>query len=270
MRSPLAIALSNPYNLAILALSVAAGLVSAWWLFPIGLVLWGTMVAIIANDPSLRINYNMQSRTATLSPRFQAGFSRVVRSQMRIFNSLLGANQRTRHALEPVQNEVESLVEHVYTVCQQMMAAENYLSVVQGNADYEGQRALLVLSLGGITDPGAKREKEEAIKALDERLQEIKDMAGLLSRAEAQVGSLASAMDGMLAEITGGGFAGRRIGQEQHQVALPGEPGGGFDRHAGLLHLHLHVDQPGLAIPGAHLSATGATGPARDRTGSEG
>jgi hypothetical protein len=201
MQSPLATALSNPYNLAILALSVIAGMVSAWWLFPIGLVLWGIMVATIANDKSLRINYNMQARTATLSSRFQGGYSKVVRSQMRIFNSVLRSNGRTRRALEPVQNEVETLVEHVYAVCQQMMAVENYLTVAQGNTDFEGERALLVLSLGNVTDPGVKHEKEEAIKALDGRIQEVKGMAGLLNRAEGQVANQASALDGVLAEI---------------------------------------------------------------------
>lgn len=175
---------------------------AAWWLFPIGLVLWAIMVALVANDKSLRINYNMQARTGTLSSRFQGVYTKVVRSQMRIFNSLLSASWRTRRALEPVQNEVEILVDHVYTVCQQMMAPENYLRVSQqGNTDFEGQRALLVLSLGGALDPVVKKEKEDAIHALDDRIQEVKDMAAMLDRVEAQLTNLSATMDAMLAEI---------------------------------------------------------------------
>lgn len=202
MHSPLATAFSNPYTLGTLFLAAAAGMFAAWWLFPIGLVLWAIMMALIANDKSLRINYNMQARTGTLSARFQGVYTKVVRSQMRIFNSLLSASWRTRRALEPVQNEVEVLVDHVYTVCQQMMAPENYLRVSQqGNTDFEGQRALLVLSLGGAADPVVKKEKEDAIHALDARIQEVKDMASMLDRVEAQLTNLSATMDAMLAEI---------------------------------------------------------------------
>ncbi len=201
MRSPLLLALFNPVNLAMLGLSAAAGLLAAWWLFPLGLVLWGIMVARIANDRSLRINYDMQARLGTLSPRFQKVYDKVVRSQMRIFTSLLSASGRTRRALAPIQAEVEALTNLVYAVCQQMTAPENYLKVSKMNTDLEGERALLVMSLDGITDPVVKREKQEALQALDSSLQKNKHIAAMLDRVEAQLSSLVNVLDASLAEI---------------------------------------------------------------------
>lgn len=201
MRSPLLVALFNPLNLALLALAVLAGLIAAWWLFPLGLVFWLIMVAVIAADKSLRINYDMQARSGTLSTRFQKLYDKVVRSQMRIFTSLLSASGRTRRALAPVQTELETLTNRVYAVCQQMTAPENYLKVSKMSSDLEGERALLVLSLDGLTDPLVKREKEEALRALDNRLQKNKAIAALLDRMEAQLSSVVNAMDATLADV---------------------------------------------------------------------
>jgi len=200
MRSPLAVALSNSTSLAILGLSILAGLMAAWWLMPLGLIFWGISLAAIAGNKALRINYNMQAGTQTLSARFQTPYANVVRAQARIFNLLSSLSGRTRRALGPVQDEIEALVNHTYVVCQRMTAPENYLKISQ-NTDYEGQRALLVLSLGGITDPIVKREKQDAIKALEARLEELKQIDAMLDQAETTVSGLSATMESLLATI---------------------------------------------------------------------
>jgi hypothetical protein len=201
MRSPLAIALFHPLNLVVLAWSVAAGLIAAWWLFPVGLLLWLIMVASIATDRSLRFTYDMQARTGTLSPRFQKLYDQVMRSHDRIAKSLVSASGRTRRALAPVQAEVETLTNRVYTACQQMTGPENYLKIANSNSDVEGERALLVLSLDGITDPVVKKEKEEALRAVENRAQKNKAIAAMLDRMEAQLSSVVSALDATLADV---------------------------------------------------------------------
>ena len=59
MRSPLVTALFHGLNPAMFALAVLAGLVAAWWLFPIGLILWMIMVWRIASDRSIRLDYDI-------------------------------------------------------------------------------------------------------------------------------------------------------------------------------------------------------------------
>jgi hypothetical protein len=200
-RSPFLDALLNPLNLVMLALAVAAGLCATWWLFPLGLLVWGLMVIFIARDPSRRLNYQADARAAALSPRFQKLYDRIVRSQMRIFNTLNGADGRTRRALEPVHAEVEALTDQVYQLCLRMTGPENYMKISQANTDLQGERALIVLSLDGIADPVVKREKAEALKALDNRIQQVKNVSQLLDRVEAQAGSVVNALDAALADI---------------------------------------------------------------------
>ena len=202
MRSPLATALINPLNIAMLVFSALAGLISAWWLFPLGLAIWAVMVATIANDKSLRINYNMEARLGTLSSRFQEPYSKAVKAQMRLFNSLLNVSGGNKRALEPVQNEIEALVDKIYAVCQQMTGPENYVAVSRAkNADLEGERALLVLSIDKTLPPNVLQEKQEAIKALDGRIQKTKAIAAALEHVDAQLDSTVTVMDSLLADI---------------------------------------------------------------------
>ncbi len=74
------------------------------------------------------------------------------------------------------------------------------MKVTQANTDLQGERALLVLSMDGITDPVVKREKEDALKALDNRIQQVKNVSQLLDRVKSQVGSVVS-LDAALADI---------------------------------------------------------------------
>jgi hypothetical protein len=200
MRSPSAIAFFHPINMAMLFLSVLAGLFAAWWLAPFGGLLWLIMVVRLAQDPSVRLNFDMQERAGTLSMRFQSVYNNVVRSQTRIFNTLLSARGGTKRALSPVQDAVADLTNRVYNLCQQMTAPENYVKVSK-NTDLEGQRALITLSLDSITDAKVRQEKQEMLKALDDRIHKIKDTATMIDRAEAQLSGIAMMLDTMLADV---------------------------------------------------------------------
>lgn len=201
MRSPLVTALFHGLNPAMFALAVLAGLVAAWWLFPIGLILWMIMVWRIASDRSIRLDYDMQARSGTLSTRFQELYSKVVRSQMRISNSLMSASGRMKTALNPVQGELEILVNRVYALCRQMTGPENFVKVSKMNTDLDGERALIKLALESAGDAMVKREKEEALHAIDDRIKKLKKVDTLLDRVEAQLSSLSTTMDSILADI---------------------------------------------------------------------
>lgn len=201
MRSPLVTALFHSLNPAMLAIAILAGLVAAWWLFPLGVILWILMVVRIATDRRIRLDYDMNARSGTLSTRFQEEYSKVVRSQMRIFNSLMSASGRTKTALDPIQAEIELLTTRVYNLCRQMTGPENFVKVSKMNTDLEGEQALIKLSLENITDPLVKREKEEALHTLEERIKKLKKVDTLLDRVEAQLSSLSTTMDSILADI---------------------------------------------------------------------
>jgi chromosome segregation ATPase len=199
-RSPFVTGLIHPLNLLMLGLSVFAGLVSAWWLFPIGLLFWLIMVITVSRDPSLRISHEMQKREP-LAQRFQKYFDRIERSQVGVFNSMSSAPARTRRALQPVQAEIDTLAMQVYALCHRMTVLENYRVVSQSQADLEDDLRQLDERIEAATDPVTKREYEESRNSLRGRIDKLKLVSTQLDRVEAQLMSLSSELDGVVTEV---------------------------------------------------------------------
>jgi chromosome segregation ATPase len=200
MRSPILIGLFHPLNLAMLAASAFAGLVAAWWLFPIGLLFWLIMVIWVARDPSLRFNYKMQSRSP-LARRFQRYFDRIERSQLSVLNSLTSAPTSTRRALQPVRSEIDLLTAQVYDLCQRMTTLENYRLVSESRTDLEADLQKINTALNGIADPHVRREYQESQLALQDRIAKLDAVSTQLDRVEAQLMSLANEMDSVVAQV---------------------------------------------------------------------
>jgi chromosome segregation ATPase len=199
-RSPWLTALINPLNLPMLALSVAAGLCSAWWLLPLGLILWVVMLLVVARDPSLVISSTMESREP-LAARFQAPFDRIERSQVSLFNSLASADPRIRNSFHQVQAETDALVNQTYLLCQRMSALENYRLVTQAGGNLDDEIKRLQGQVAGATDAMVKREYEQSLAALQDRVTKLHTTETQLDRVEAQLSSLASQMDEALTEV---------------------------------------------------------------------
>jgi chromosome segregation ATPase len=199
-RSPFLTGLLHPLNLLTLALSVVAGLISAWWLFPVGIVVWLAMVIAVARDPSLRISHRMHSRDP-LAQRFQKHFDRLERSQVSIFNSLASAAPPVRRALQPVRDEIDRLVDRAYALCQRMTTLENYRLVTQSQSDLEGNLAHLERTIASTDDELTRREYEESREALQRRIAKLEAVSTQLDRVEAQLVGLANALDGVMTEL---------------------------------------------------------------------
>lgn len=196
-----AVALLNPINIMMLALSICAGLVAAWWLFPVGLVCWSLMVLSVARDPALRITDRIQSRQP-LAYRFQAGFDRLQRTQVTLFSTIAAARVPVRNALKPVQVEADRLVERIHDFCVRMGALEN-LRVVseydQRNSDKSA--ASLPGLIAETADPVARQAYEETQLAVTQQQAKLQQIAAVLKRADAVLLSAATELDTALADI---------------------------------------------------------------------
>jgi chromosome segregation ATPase len=213
--SPFLTGLIHPLNLSILALSVFAGLISAWWLFPVGLLFWLIMVVNVARDPSLRISHHMQRREP-LAQRFQKRFDRLERSQVSIFNSLSSAPPRVRRALRPVQEEVKRVVDEAHALCRRMTTLENYRLVTQSQTDLEDELRQLDAIIERSEDTLTRQEYEDSRAALQRRAEKLTLVSTQLDRVEAQLVSLSNEMEGIMTEVvrlqaTGAEEAERRV-----------------------------------------------------------
>jgi len=197
-RSPWLAALTNPINLLMLAASLAAGLISAWWLFPLGLLFWFVMLLKMAYDPALRINQMIQDRNG-LPQRFEAPFNRIEKTQVSLYNALSSTKPPVRHTFEPLQSVVNELVEHTYQLCVQMTPMENYRQV-NSNSNPENDLTQLDRLIATMDDPAAKKGYDNARQALQDKVNQNKATNDRLSRLDALLVSISSEMDGLIAD----------------------------------------------------------------------
>jgi len=200
MQNPYLQALLNPINLAMLALAAAAGLCAAWWLFPLGLVFWALMFFRVARDPVVQIDHGVQSRSP-LAPRFQTRFDRIERLQIRLFRNLSSADSDTKKALQPIQEQANSLTEQAYRLCLRVSALENYrlISELKENAALE--KANLTDQLAKATDARLQQEYTQALESLEQRLLKRKQVSTFLDRLDAQLTGLGNTLEEVLAEV---------------------------------------------------------------------
>lgn len=198
-RPPLLTALLNPVNLAMLALTVAAGLCSAWWLAPVGFLFWLVMVIVIARDPGVQITFTRQSRQP-LSQRYQARFDRLDRARISIFNAMQGVSPAFQRIIEPLQSGLDDLVEHAYQLSLQMTALDNNFAIQRLN-NFDDDIARMEKNLKETETPSSRKEFTETLKSLQERKAQLKSIGVLLDRFEAQLTGTNNAVDGVVTNI---------------------------------------------------------------------
>jgi len=234
MRSLILKALFHPLNILMLGLSVVAGLVAAWWLFPLGIICWLIMVMAIWRDPSLRISHSMQNREP-LAPRFQAYFDRIERSQVNVFNSLASAPSRTRGALEPVRTAIDRLVDNAHSLCSRVTVMENYRVVSQSRTNLKADLTRIDAKIAQANDPVVRQEYTSSRQSLVDRIAKLEAVSTQLERIEAQIVSTTNEMDSIVTEVIrlqalGPEDAGRRVPQLVKQIRQEADQLKDFER----------------------------------------
>jgi hypothetical protein len=215
-RTPLLTALLHPVNLSMLALTAAAGLCSAWWLVPVGLVLWLIMVVVIARDPGLQLTFTRQNRQP-LAPRFQTRFDRLDRARVTVFNSLSRFHSPPlERTVEPVSTALDELVEHAYQLSLRLSAIDNNYTIQQLTNNIDDEIEKLNREMTVTTQEADRVELRATIQTLQDRKAQNKSVGAILTRFDNQLSGTASAVDGVVTTLVG--FQGRSPDQVSPKV----------------------------------------------------
>ncbi|MBA3075371.1 MAG: hypothetical protein FP831_17355 [Anaerolineae bacterium] len=199
-RSPFLTALFNPLNVFMLLGAILAGLISAWWLFPAGLVLWLIMVIVVARDPGLQISFTRQSRQP-LAMRFQARFNRIDRARMTIFNLSGQSSQSFKLLIDPIEEKLDDLVEQVYQISLRMSALDNAYAIQKISNNFDNEISNLEKQILTTTDPGVKAEYLKAVQSLKESRDNSANLAQILDRFQAQLTSTVNVVDSVVTGV---------------------------------------------------------------------
>lgn len=200
MRSRWLIAVLHPLNIGMVVGAIMAGLISAWWLFPLGMLLWFIMVMNVANDPAVKLNV-VRGQRSSLSQRFQPLFERVERSQLSVFNNMSNTPTRMRKTLQPIQEEIENVVNTTYSLCHKMATLDNYRRVSELRNNVQNDLRQIERIIAQTEDPLVRQDYEATKDVLQSRLDDQKSLNLLMERVEAQLLNLSNEMDRIVADV---------------------------------------------------------------------
>jgi len=189
MRNPYVFALLHPINLSMLALITAAGLCAAWWLFPLGILIWTIMVFNIARDPSLQITYQIKSRKP-LAPRFETKFDQIESWQVKLYNITIS-----------VQIEVNKLTTKVHDLCWRNSALENYRQVQNQKEDLEAEWVTLNQEIEKTSDLLIRKSLVQSLGNIETRMKRHQQITMLLEQVEAQMVNVEKILENIVTEI---------------------------------------------------------------------
>jgi hypothetical protein len=216
-------ALRQPLNIAMLIATALAGLIAAWWMFPIGLALWGFMVWGVATHPVTQLESVQPARPAAV-PRFQSLVDRIEDRQRQVLNAIGATRNSVRQALTPLQTEVNGLVDKCYAVVQRTLPLETQRqSRAKMDSSLESEIATLDQQLAQFTDDGIKKVLEKSRASLQAQLDNRNVLTAQLDHVEAQLNGVATVLERAAVEIArlqklAGNTATTRVGELTTEV----------------------------------------------------
>lgn len=211
-------ALRQPLNIAMLVATFLAGLIAAWWMFPIGLALWGFMVWGVATHPVTQLESTQPERPVAV-PRFQSSLDRIENSQRQVLNAIGATKNPIRQALTPLQTEVNGLVDKCHALAQRAIPLETQRqSHAKMDSSLESEIATLDQQLAQFTDDGIKKVLEKSRASLQAQLDKRNALTAQLDHVDAQLNGVATVIASTATEITrlqklDGSAAATRIGE---------------------------------------------------------
>ncbi len=177
-------AIRQPLNKAMLLVSIIAGLISAWWLLPLGLVLWFIMVRGVATHPVTQVQSTQPARPE-VTARFQAAVERVEASQLRALNAIGETKRPLRQALEPLQTEINRLTDTAHRLAQRAAPLEAQRKArAKLDGDLPHEIATLDRQLAEFTDEAIKRNLAKSRATLQTRLDGFQALTAQLDRLD--------------------------------------------------------------------------------------
>jgi chromosome segregation ATPase len=193
------IAARQPFALLILVVALVAGLVIFWWLFPLGLLVYGFIVFVTARDPVLAALGQRSPRPRVSSPTFRGQLEAIERTQQEIQRSVSQAAGPLGRLLMSIGDQTRELVQQAYMLTDKGQIIETYLAQTNLQSIQE-QIAQIDRRLAATTDAYTQRQMQETRQALVERQQHARDLETYIGRIQAQLQNIAANLDNVLAE----------------------------------------------------------------------
>jgi hypothetical protein len=186
-----ALAARHPLALAVLSGAIAAGLLVAIWLLPLGLLVYGAMVALTARDPRMEARAARPERPRVIAPAFKQPLDQIEQSGREIERLVGETKGPLARLIGPIAEQARELLTQSYGLAQKGSVIDQFLASTQPGkvrqqiAEVDGQ-------LPRVSDDYTRQQLEETRQALLEQENNIAALHTYRERIVAQLNNVAA------------------------------------------------------------------------------
>ena len=191
-------ALFKPLNLIVLLVAVAAGLLIALWLLPVGVLAYAAMVVLTLRMPT-PAPVPAPRRAPPTDGVFAPQLANIARTHAAISASVAAADGPLRATLERITQQVEGITDEAYVLAAKGDPIVHYLRQVDRRSLQQQQRQV-EQQIASAQDVPLKQQYSATYTALGEQLAHAEALDLYLKRIGAQLDTINVNLDNVLAE----------------------------------------------------------------------
>jgi chromosome segregation ATPase len=199
MSNPYAFAARQPLAIIVLLLAVLGGLLIYWWLLPLGLLIYGLMVFLGGQDPTVAAASQRTPRPRLSSATFRTQIDAIERTQQEIQRSVSQADGPVGRLMVRISEQGHELVDQAYQLSDKGQIIEGYLARVN-LADLQQRINTTDRKITATVDPYTIQQLQETRAALTEKQRNAADLTTYIERIQAQLQNIHANLENVLAE----------------------------------------------------------------------
>lgn len=194
------VAARQPIALAVVVVAIVTGLTVAWWLLPLGVLVYLVMVVLASRDPALATTARRATtHTRLTSKTFRAIIDEIDRSQRDIERSIGQARGPLANILQPIANNSRDLVDQAHVLAGKGQIIEQYLAQINYH-QIQDEINKLDARMNQTSDPYTQQQLQQTRQALVSRQSNARDMETFIGRIMAQLQNIDANLDNILSE----------------------------------------------------------------------
>lgn len=194
------VAARQPLNVMVVVVALLSGLTVAWWLLPLGIVIYVLAVFLASRDSGLiASSQRSEIRSGVTSKTFEPVVDKIDHTQKQIRQSVNQSKGALSNLLQRVVSQTDHLVDQAHALAKKGQIIEQYLA--QMNYQQLQQEINKVdMQIQQTSDNYTLQQLQETRKSLVNRQNDARDLTTYIGRVKAQLQNIDARLDEVLAE----------------------------------------------------------------------
>jgi ElaB/YqjD/DUF883 family membrane-anchored ribosome-binding protein len=191
----------KPLFLAVALAAIATGLTVAWWLLPLGLLVYVAAVALASRDPLvIKAAQRSATRERLTSPTFRTIIGEIDQAQGEVERSIAQTSGPLLNLLQTITAQTQELVQQAHELAGKGQIIEQHLSQIDRRKLQDEISRIELLQIPRTSDKYTLQQLQETHAALVDRRANAEALETYIERIMAQLQNICANLNNVLSE----------------------------------------------------------------------